>query len=80
MPVFLQARRQDGFLTYEPQDFANYSAAIGERGITPPSNPFRVRFPESAACLVDLAKLEQEVAAFFGLGKESQIEYQIVRQ
>ena len=80
MPVILQAGRQDGYLTYEPRDFAGYASAIGHCGMTPPRELFRVRVPESPAVLKDLASVEHDVAAFFGLGEVSGIDYQIVRQ
>ena len=38
------------------------------------------RLPETAAKVKDLVAIEQEVAAFFGLGRISGIEYQIARQ
>jgi len=80
MTVILQAGRQDGYLTYEPRDFRAYVSAIGQSGITPPSGSFRVRLPNDAPMIKDLANVEHDIAAFFGLGDVSGIEYQIARQ
>ncbi len=80
MTVILQAGRQDGYLTYEPQDFPAYVSAIGGSGFTPPRESFRVRLPNDAPLVKDLAKIEHDIAAFFGLGEVSGIEYQIARQ
>jgi hypothetical protein len=80
MPVILQAGREDGYLTYEPRDFHAYVSAIGDSGITPPCESFRVRLPETSAVLTDLSRVEHDVAAFFGLGDVSGIDYQIARQ
>ena len=82
MPIVLQARREDRCITYEPQDFAAYAAAIGGRGITAPSAPFRVRLP-AGTNLSDagtLEAIEPEIAAFFGLGKVTGVDYVIARQ
>jgi hypothetical protein len=80
MPVILQAGREDGYLTYEPRDFHAYVSAIGHSGVTPPCESFRVRLPENVNTHRDLSSIEQDIAAFFGLGDVSGIDYQIARQ
>jgi hypothetical protein len=80
MPVILQAGRQDGYLIYEPQDFPAYISAINRSGFTPPRVSFRVRLPNDGPLVKDLANVEHDIAAFFGLGDVSGIEYQIARQ
>jgi hypothetical protein len=80
MPVILQARTEGPSITYEPQDFVAYVSAIGQSGLVPPAVPFRVRVPGGGASRSALLPvIEPEIAAFFGLGSVSGIDYVISR-
>jgi hypothetical protein len=80
MPVVLQARVDDRSVIYEPLDFAAYASAVSGRGIVPPAVPFRVRVQKTDVNDQRLEPMEREIAAFFGLGSASGIDYVIARQ
>jgi hypothetical protein len=77
MPIVIQAREENGYVTYQPQGVSEYVSALTRSGLMPPQVPLQLRVPASELATSDAEAVEHEIAAFFGLGDVSGVPYQV---